>query len=106
MIEALTIIKAIACAGIFWRIFTFHWPKESTYRLGATTVAYAIMFMVGGQAICLMIGQENLAPYFDSGIYLAFLALVLMAKGNVANILKVEFGWSGHERRKQAERQP
>lgn len=106
MNELLTIIKAVACAGIFWRIFTFHWPKHATYRVGITTIAYAIMFMVGGQAISLMIGRPQVAPYFDAGIYLAFLALVLIARGNLANILKMEFDWSGVERRRESGNRP
>lgn len=91
VIELLGFVKAAACAGIFWRVYTYHWPKESRYRLGITAVAYLMMFLVGGQAICIMMDAPGFPQYFDAGIYLAFFALVVMARGNVANILKMDY---------------
>lgn len=91
MNEILTIIKAIACAGIFWRIYTYKWPKDSTYRLGITAIAYATMLLVGAQAICLMTGNIRASQYFDAGIYLAFLALFVVAKGNIANVVRLRW---------------
>lgn len=89
MIESLPFIKAAACAAIFWRLFTYDWPKHSRYRIGMTAVAVLVMFLVGAQAISLSLGIQWAAPFFDVGIYLAFLILVMAARGNIAKILEI-----------------
>lgn len=100
MNELILAVKVFACSGIAWRIFTYKWPRESRYRFLATLAAYVTMFLVGGQAVCLMTGAPQYAKWFDAGFYLAVLVLVLQARGNVANILKVDYGWGGEERRR------
>lgn len=89
MIDWITLLKTAACAAIFWRLFTFQWPKHSRYRIGMTAAAYLVMFLVGAQAISLSIGISWAAPFFDAGIYLAFLILVIAARGNIAKILEI-----------------
>lgn len=100
MSDVLMLIKAAACAGIFWRFYTYHWPKEAKYRVLITATAYLVMFIVGCQTIAIVIGASRLVPYFDAAFYFAVLILVMTSKGNIANILRVDFNWSGVERRK------
>lgn len=99
MNELIVGIKIFACAGIAWRIYTYQWPRESRYRFWVTLAAYITMFLVGGQAVCLMTDAPQYAKLFDAGFYLAVLVLVLQARGNVANILKVNYDWDGSDRR-------
>lgn len=99
MNELIVGIKIFACAGIAWRIYTYRWPRESRYRFWVTFTAYMTMLLVGGQAVCLATGGNQFAPWFDVGFYVAILVLVIQARGNVANILKVNYDWDGSDRR-------
>lgn len=102
MIESLMLLKAAACAGIFWRTYTYEWPSEAKVKWGVTTIAYVLMFIAGAQAICVVLGSHRVAILLDTLFYMCVLLLVLLAKGNIADIIRVkwESSWDGEERRR------
>ncbi len=103
MTESLDLLKAAACIGIFWRTYTYQWPAESKPKWGITTIAYALMFIVGAQALCLILENKVWATFLDAAFYVCVLILVLLAKGNIADIVRIKWDghWRGEERRRE-----
>lgn len=109
MNETLVILKAVACAGIFWRLYTFKWEGDAEYRLSITVVAYILMFCAGGQALSICMGIDRGTTVYEVVILWCVNILVWAARGNLARVLSVSDArhvpkWHGFDRRKTRER--
>lgn len=101
MTESLELMKAAACMGIFWRTYTYQWPSDSTMKWGITSIAYLLMFIAGAQAICVILENKVWGAVLDTLFYICVLVLVLVARGNIAGIVRIKWDhkWKGEERR-------
>ena len=89
MNELLLLLKAIACTGIFTRLYMYDWPKDARYRLGITTVAYVMMFCAGAEAALIAMGSVQAASVFEVVLLWSMFILIHAAKGNLARVLSV-----------------
>lgn len=106
MNEFLVILKATACVGIFWRLFTYPWEGDARYRLSITVIAYILMFCAGAQAMIIFMGASRSASPYEVTILWCVFLLIWAANGNLARVLSVSDAshvprWSGFDRRRK-----
>lgn len=98
MLDPISFLTALVCAAICARIVAFR-RGAARYRPGISALAYILAASSGCQALAVIFGLHLVQSPFVLVILIVLLALVWRARGNVANILRVE--WDGVERRKE-----
>lgn len=106
MTDFLVILKAMACFGIFWRLYTYRWEGDARYRLSITLIAYILMFCAGAQAISIFMEPWAQASPYEVAILWCVNILIWAANGNLARVLSVSDSshvprWHGFDRRKR-----
>jgi hypothetical protein len=104
--DPLIILKAMACVGIFYRLFTYKWSSGARYRVSITTCAYLMMFCAGAEALSIFMGIEQHTSIYAVVLLWSMFLLICAAKGNLARVLSVSDsqssrGFSGTDRRKK-----
>lgn len=105
MNELLVFLKAAACAGIFWRLYTYRWDGDARYRLSITVIAYVLMFCAGGQALTIFMGLDRVTTPYEVTILWCLNVLVWASRGNLARVISISDAnhvprWSGFDRRR------
>lgn len=100
MADPIALLTALVCAAICARLVAFR-RDGARYRFGVSLLAYLLAASSGCQALAVLLGVYLEHSPFVLMILLVLCALVYRARGNVANILRLEWErvWDGKERR-------
>jgi hypothetical protein len=107
MADFWTWIAALACGVTFFRIVTWT-HKGERYRLDMSLGAYALALCTGCHVLSLGLSMLTGRPVVPVSPWVSLIlvwlaALVVLAQGNVARILQLNWGspWNGIDRRRR-----
>lgn len=92
MIDLSTLIAAMLCSAICWRVATFR-RQGARYRLGMSVCAYLLAVGTGGYSLTVALatltgGQVAPVSPFLLIVFVILAVMVWRARGNVATVLK------------------
>ena len=92
MIDLSTLIAAMLCSAICWRVATFR-RQGARYRLGMSVCAYLLAVGTGGYSLTVALatltgGQVAPVSPFLLVVFVILAVMVWRARGNVAAVLR------------------
>lgn len=94
-----SILAAVVCMAICVRLVAFRRDGQR-YRFGVSVLAYLLAMATGCQSLATLFGMYPIESPFVLGILVLLCVLVYRARGNVASIVRLEWAWPAHERRR------